>query len=433
MGISGESEEDGFLLRFGLVVPGRIRGIRPPVAVLTPERGGFSQQRLEQAAAQVNRLRIALQLGRHFFGGLSTDTLTAFREISAYVQAATSSDDAWVEIHASLPDTEARALAGRAIGCLDAPDEPQQLGIDILGCLANYRQHGLGDRIADLLQRDVFWPSSLYRDARDEIAAALVQRIDEANGLQLNHLLLALAWTRGEPARRAFVEWRNDPPHWASRLHVPAEDYLHHAGWTLDANGQRRDLISVSCQRIALRANDSPTRLAVPCRTETEKRCPACGGPLAWLFDFANLPGQFFSGDRAVAPRRILCCLHCASSCPAVFSRYQSNGTADWHPATKSDETSNLGGRPPTVRELVASPQPTFAAAEPFGVEDATALGGVPMWVQDADYPHCPDCQNVMSFLAQFDNGSMTPCEEGVYYAFFCAACRVAAVNYQQT
>jgi len=38
-----------------------------------------------------------------------------------------------------------------------------------------------------------------------------------------------------------------------------------------------------------------------------------------------------------------------------------------------------------------------------------------------------------MKFLAQFDNGPMTPPEEGIYYSFYCPDCRIAAVNYQQT
>lgn len=55
------------------------------------------------------------------------------------------------------------------------------------------------------------------------------------------------------------------------------------------------------------------------------------------------------------------------------------------------------------------------------------------MWLQDAPYPRCPECQQVMKFLAQFDDGSMTPPEEGIYYSFYCSDCPIAAVNYQQT
>lgn len=236
-------------------------------------------------------------------------------------------------------------------------------------------------------------PSSLYRNCPDPIAAALAGKIKEAQGLRLNHLLLAFAWSRGEPARDAF---------------------------------------SRSCHRIVPDRGTAVSALTIPCRSGIAERCPACGGSLAWLFDFSNLPDRYFLGDRVTAPRRILFCPYDACFYP-VFSRYRDDGSSEWHPATKSDETSSSGGRISCVRELVASPRPPFAAADAFGIGDATALGGVPMWIQDAEYPRCPDCRNLMSFLAQFDNSSMPEPEEGIYYAFFCGPCRIAAVNYQQT
>ena len=64
------SEDDEFLLRFGLIVPGLMRGIELPVSILDPERGGFSEERLDQAAVQVRRLQEALRMARRFFGEL---------------------------------------------------------------------------------------------------------------------------------------------------------------------------------------------------------------------------------------------------------------------------------------------------------------------------------------------------------------------------
>jgi hypothetical protein len=64
-------------------------------------------------------------------------------------------------------------------------------------------------------------------------------------------------------------------------------------------------------------------------------------------------------------------------------------------------------------------------------LDDASTVGGVPMWLQDAEYPRCIECDRYMSFLAQHDNGPLG--EEGIYYAFYCARCRISAVSYQQT
>lgn len=433
MGVRTASDEDEFLLRFGLIVPGLARGIRPPVSVLNVERGGFSDKRLEQAAAQVSRLQAALRLGRRYLVGLSSSPVTALRELAERIRVVAAEDNTWVEIHARLPEVEAQALARRAFSCLDESPEASDLGESILCCLANFRFDGLGQQICGALERRLFWPPSIYRDAPDDVAKSLVRLIEDTDGLQLNHLLLALAWTRGEVARCAFLKWRQETPEWAKELCIPPEDYSHNGGWALDANGKHVDLVSVRCHRLAPCSIVTSAGFAVPCRTEVKERCPACGGSLAWLFDFTNLPDEFFVGEWTSAPKRILCCLHCSCFCPAVFSRYQPDGTAELHPAIASEETSNFGVLPPSIRELVVTPQPPFAAAEAFGIDDTTSFGGAPMWLQDSQFPHCPDCQNVMRFLAQFDNGSMPKPEEGIYYAFFCPDCRVAAVNFQQT
>jgi hypothetical protein len=91
----------------------------------------------------------------------------------------------------------------------------------------------------------------------------------------------------------------------------------------------------------------------------------------------------------------------------------------------------NSDERPATRRILNGSLSPTFITATPFSLSDASTLGGAPMWLQDAEYPICLECGRVMAFLAQHDNGALG--EEGIYYAFFCSRCQIAAASYQQT
>ncbi len=333
-------------------------------------------------------------------------------------------------MHFELSEAEAQNLADLAFRALDS-GEPEGVGSGILACLAIFRRDGLGVQTSEALARDLYWPSSIYRNAPDNIASQLIQRIGSARGLELNHLLLALAWTRGESARLAFLGWRENPPRWAKRLHVPPEQYLHSAGWALDANGESRELVSKKCYKIA-RRHDVASH-PVPCRTVADGKCPVCQGPLAWLFDFRNLPQELFLEDRTNAPTRVLCCLSCAPFSAGVFSRYHKDGTAEWHPATEGGRTENYGYSAANDRELIPDVFPPFAAAEPFGIDDASGLGGTPMWIQDAEYPTCPECRQEMTYLAQFDNGSMKPPEEGIFYSFFCGKCSVAAVTCQQT
>gem|GEM_PF-6006732 len=85
------------------------------------------------------------------------------------------------------------------------------------------------------------------------------------------------------------------------------------------------------------------------------------------------------------------------------------------------------------VRDLAceATEYPPFAPANLFEFNDGTTLGGMSMWLQDADYPRCPVCAERIRLLAQHDNSALE--EEGIYYALYCPDCGIVAVNYQQT
>ncbi len=280
-----------------------------------------------------------------------------------------------------------------------------------------------------LVHRRVFRPSCLYRDSGDKIAEQLVRLIENATDtLALNHLLLALAWTRSSVAVEAFHKWNEYPPRWASKLHVPPAQYLHSAGYCLDEYGHRRDLVSQRAFRLKLTA--IPPDESVPCRNPVEDQCPSCKGPLSYLFDFTQLASTYFSEELFEAPRKVLCCLNC-SCYGVVFASYREDGTAEWLADDRMLDVPYDGAGDACLRTLDNSFWPPFACAEPYSVSDATTLGGIPMWLQDAAYPLCVRCKRVMSFLAQHDNGPLH--EEGIYYAFFCATCRVSAVSYQQT
>ncbi|BFH17646.1 hypothetical protein WJ0W_001943 [Paenibacillus melissococcoides] len=82
---------------------------------------------------------------------------------------------------------------------------------------------------------------------------------------------------------------------------------------------------------------------------------------------------------------------------------------------------------------LSASKRSAFHAAS-WTLEAASSqLGGHPAWVQDADYPACPSCSATMKFLGQIDWEDIEEYGEGIYDAFICPDCRIAATNYQQT
>jgi hypothetical protein len=429
----GIQEGDEFLLGLGLMAPGSFRGIRPALEVLSPERGGFSEKRLQEAADQVVRFREALTLGYHFFPTLSRDTAIAIQELSGLFDSGAISDEDWTGHHAALSPAETEELTDRALRCLDSSSENvKDVGNSVLQTLADCRRDGLGAATLVLAERRIYYPGSLYRGAPDAVARMLADHIAGTDVLELNHLLLALAWTRGEVAQDVFLKWGATPPVWASQLHVPPEKYVHSAGWTLDT-GTPRDLISLGCHLIVKGSSRGGPGVPVPCRVPIDSyNCPNCGGQATWLFDFTAVPAGCLLGDYLEAPRKVLCCLSCACFGP-VFTRYIPDGGAEWHPVRVSSAPAPTGDRPSCSCHLSPSAFPPFAAANPFRLNDASILGGIPMWLQDSEYPCCPDCEMSMRFLAQFDNSAMPTPEEGIYYAFFCLPCRVAAVSYQQT
>lgn len=426
------AEEDIYLLRLGLTVPGMLRGIAPPLLVLEPNRGGFSERRQREAARQISCLREALALGRQFLPNLNPDTESAIAELAELPQLQSRPDDEeWLKWFNELSDAETRRLTAQAIQCFESGEKSvRRVGERVLQHITCYRQPPLPDETClELVNREVFSPSSLYRESGERTAEQLVKSIERADDRDsLNLRLLALAWTRSDVAERSFRAWEKQPPMWAEMLYVRPVEYLLSAGWCLDENGRARDLVPPRCFRLRPAIEDESE--VVHARTELDDDCPTCGLRLVSLFDFSHAEMAFRDFQMAGAPMMILCCLNCACHGP-VFARYVADGTATLISATEEARLVNASDFPAAPRLLSPIPCPSFVFAEPFSLNDASTLGGVPMWLQDPQYPRCIECDCYMSFLAQHDDSPLGG--EGIYYAFYCAQCRTSAVVYQQT
>ena len=142
-------EDDSFLLRLGLTIPGMQRGIVPPLMVLEPNRGGFSSRRQREAAGQIRRLREALAIGRQFLPSLNPDTETAIVELADLPQLQSRSDDGeWLECYGQLSDDETEKLVARAMECLESDEKSvYEVGERVLQHLACFRQSPLDEAI----------------------------------------------------------------------------------------------------------------------------------------------------------------------------------------------------------------------------------------------------------------------------------------------
>lgn len=427
---TGAPEDDSFILRHALTRPGILRGIVPPLMVLDPDRNGFSDRRKREAAGAVKRLRDALDLGRALIPGLSRETEKALGQLAALVEKQRGVDaPSTFEQFRGLSTVQDRQVVEIAFQSLANPAvSVRELAVDLLGGLAAFRFEPLGHRVQRALREsEAFWPGFLYRDAGIAETREFLALVDrKADSPDLPHLLECLAWTRHDFAVEAFRGWAASPPEWAASLGASPGDYPPRAGWGLNAEGERVELISEHCHRLRpAEAGASGDVVALEPIAET---CPCCRGPLVALFDFtgieATLPPR--------APKRVICCLECAAYNP-VFTAYRDDGTWEWLAPAALAEPHDRGAWQVEPRCLIREPaeSPPFAASNVFEMDDATAIGGAPMWWQGAEYPRCPKCGEWMKFLAQFDHSPHQA--EGVHYAFYCPDCQVSAVGYQQT
>jgi hypothetical protein len=121
-----------------------------------------------------------------------------------------------------------------------------------------------------------------------------------------------------------------------------------------------------------------------------------------------------------------------------VYSQIDWNGGASWHPANERpdylpDDTQGWGHPKENALLISRHRRPCIESADLNMPISFSQVGGHPSWEQDAEYPRCPSCTQKMVFIAQMSNEDYDQYAEGIYYAFLCRTCLVAATHYQQT
>jgi hypothetical protein len=220
------------------------------------------------------------------------------------------------------------------------------------------------------------------------------------------------------------VFFRATRPTWAEALHIAPHEYTLTAGWTLAADGSRRDLY-LREGRAFERASEPAGPIAV--LGLTDERCALCSNPLGTLFEMdlgaAELDFLPLRGDTFPIPFCHLC-----SCYGTLFFRVAANGRAEWHAGTKPFPVYDKTFSP--WRKSLALARPLINSFEFAGWvgADVGHVGGHPGWIDDGTYPPCPDCAEYMTFIGQVDVAS-----GGRFYALACLDCCNVATVYQQT
>lgn len=311
----------------------------------------------------------------------------------------------------------------------------------ILTHLANGVPGSLQGLYSRLLERDLSWGSnSMFREADPAIRDRIITFFEDG-GQELysrEDLLCALSWIGDERVRQRFLSWQLNPPAWSKNLSIPFEKFTYEAGWELNEKGEKRNLYYQANYDLKVRpvgetaiADNSNLIVVV---APHEGKCGWCGRHLVSLFDIdlSNprivLPG--IQGERLC----IALCINCSAQNYRVFTEVDLHGSSHWS-LTNGERPSHFRFFDEKYFSASTLLQNQIILGQARGtpyVDQGSHIGGCPGWVQDADFPCCPRCQQTMMFFGQYEPYQI-PYLEGIFYAFLCISCGIAATSYQQT
>ncbi|RYG69084.1 hypothetical protein EON80_10440 [bacterium] len=195
-----------------------------------------------------------------------------------------------------------------------------------------------------------------------------------------------------------------------------------------------------------LRGQGEPQRFG---GEHAEASCHVCGRSLHHLLTLSPVPEGL--GVSVLSILTLATCLSCLGweESPLCY-RHDSNGlpSAITPPSEIREPQFPSSPLQRTSIRLIETP-PRWQRQDwslSNGRENLHRLGGIPSWVQDAEYPICPCCQKTMPFLLQLDSGlpvgeKTTGAEAltlewgsgGLLYGFWCDGCRASAFLWQCT
>jgi hypothetical protein len=271
-----------------------------------------------------------------------------------------------------------------------------------------------------------------FRKSSPKVRDELIDRVDRDSSNR-SHILLALAWIGDCSVVELFNRWSYNPPQWAESTYIRPEDYSREAGWELTDGGHKRQLYFDNCRMLNRGVSSAPEHFKA--FVERTDACPWCGTKLTNLIEVT--PSAFSPlAECGGGSIQVSTCEVCAMFVP-IIGRLDRDGHGEWASAnTRPDylpDDAATRVRCPQDRLSPGPARPPFYAADQFLPTNFSQLGGHPTWIQDAEYPRCPDCRKTMLFLGQIDNHDLWELAEGMYYAFICPNCRTTATNYQQT
>lgn len=351
------------------------------------------------------------------------------------------------EVYNLLSKEELERLKSYALGLIK--NDELELAQDILTRVVCYRNEDVGACLRALIAKGECYPEVIFKYAPNDVRDYLINQINnDSETLNLNHILLALAWIGDEKVVELFSNWKNNPPKWRDKLYIAPEEYSLEAGWEITQAGKRRNLFYEDCYKIENYDDDDNTDSKNNIDSKTEpviflkpkaEKCEWCGKNLTniFSFDLKNQVCSFIDLNEGLDSLDIMTCIFC--NCYGyIYSEFDTSGKSKWSDSNiipqylyeNEDDEFEFPKKTFVISKEKRNP---YHSASQFLETTFSQIGGCPTWIQDAEYPKCPKCSKYMKFIAQFDWEDVENYGEGIYYAFICSDCNTVATHYQQS
>lgn len=309
----------------------------------------------------------------------------------------------------------------------------------ILLHLVCFKAADINEILKVLIREDKIYEPSLFKNADDEIAELLIEKLNNINeSVSVNHVLLSLSMIGNERVVELFNKWKMNEPEFSTKLYCKPHNYCFEAGWKLDDNGKRKNLYYK--KSYGIKEGTPPKNTPVNFYEKHDEKCQWCGKNLSSLFtiDLHNEDMKFlgFTGDKL----SISTCVECAAYYP-VLTDIDTKGNVSWSEYNEKRDDVDIEEDDDEYEENIENKQvyidctertENYAANEFLDVK-FTKIGGMPTCINDAYYPKCPKCGEEMVFVGQVSGEDFEDYAEGIYYGFVCKDCMIAATTYDQT
>ncbi|MDS0524715.1 hypothetical protein NNC19_03420 [Clostridium sp. SHJSY1] len=307
---------------------------------------------------------------------------------------------------------------------------------NILLNLLCLRDANIDECLKVLVRDECYYPQELFKGASKEVRDLILNQLElEENKTDINHILMALAWIGDDKVVEIFNNWKKQEPNFSKVLYVPAHEYSYEAGWKLDSNGNKRDLFFKECYGVKVGQHKKED--SVSFIEKHNGKCKWCGRNLNSLLkvDLNDEKMKFLEIEGKTL--NLVTCDNCACYGNVYMdvdfygrSRWSSyNITPEYLPKDIDLEDYDYDKSICIEDEIKNKNYGISQFVEGY----KSKIGGLPTWIQDAEYPKCPKCGEDMIFIGQVSMEDVMEYGEGIYYGFLCKECKITGTAYQQT